>query len=246
MIEKLYTHINNSLIGTSSFYKVNKGLTNFTTYQIAISVPPDVKKVFDINFDIEAVLLNQIKQELNRCVYKHINDSLRKTTKIEHVDLRQYENKPFGHRIDGLQMYDRVFFYIGGYEYKNIITCSRISSEMQDNIQFIFSTSANFIPNYSLPYLVGKIGNTSIWVDQYLKYDDDKIVMFDEIEVNFDVKNISSIDDPTFSSKIIIELNLCVGNVDSMTMSIIESMSSPSYAEYISMKRGTKIDEIIK
>ena len=80
--------------------------------------------------------------------------------------------------------------------------------------------------------------------------DDDKIVMFDEIEVNFDVKNISSIDDdPTFSpkiAKIVIELNLCVGNVDSMIMSIIESMSSPSYAEYISTRRSTKIDEIIK
>ena len=251
MIERLYTHINNSLIGPSSFYKVNKGLTNFTTYQIAISVPPDVKKVFDINFDIEAVLLNQIKQELNRCVYKHINNSLRKTTKIEHVDLRQYENKPFGHTIDGLQMYDRVFSYIGGYGYKNTFTSSKISSEMQDNIQFILSAPpTNFIPNYSLPYLVGKIGNTSVWVDQYLKYDDDKIVMFDEIEVNFDVKNISSIDDdPTFSpkiAKIVIELNLCVGNVDSMIMSIIESMSSPSYAEYISTRRSTKIDEIIK
>lgn len=122
---------------------------------------------------------------------------------------------------------------------------------MQDNIQFIFSAPpTNFIPNYSLPYLVGKIGNTSVWVDQYLKYDDDKIVMFDEIEVNFDVKNISSIDDdPTFSpkiAKIVIELNLCVGNVDSMIMSIIESMSSPSYAEYISTRRSTKIDEIIK
>jgi hypothetical protein len=53
-------------------------------------------------------------------------------------------------------------------------------------------------------------------------------------------------DDHTFSPKIVIEVNLCVGNVDSMIVSIIEGMSSPSYAEYISTRRGTKIDEIIK
>lgn len=245
MIEKLVTHINNNLIEILPFYKINKGLSNFTTYQIAASIPVDVGKILDMNFDFEATLLNQIKRELSRCVYKHIDNSLRKTTKIGHIDLRKYENKPFGHKIDGLQMYDKIFSYISGYEYKNIITPTKISSEIQDSAQFS-SISIDLISNSSLPYIVGKIGNTSVWTDPYLKYNDDKIVMFDEIELNFDVKNISSIDDPTFSPKIIIELNLCVGNVDSMIISIIESMSSPSYAEYISTRRGTKIDEIIK
>lgn len=248
MIEKL-NPLNNSLIEILPFYKINKRLNNFTTHQIAASIPQDTGKIFDVNFDFEATLLNQIKQELNRCVYNKINNSLRNTTKIGHVDLRKYENKPFGHKVDGLQMCDRVFSYITGCEYKNIITSTKIASDMQDSAQFIFSSSSktlNIVSNSPLPYYVGKIENTSIWADPYLKYNDDKIVMFDEVEINFDVKNISTMNDCTFSPKVIVEINLCVDSIDSMIVSLIESMSSPSYAEYISIRRELKIDEIIK
>lgn len=235
MIEKISPYINNSLIETLPFYKINKRLTNFTTYQIAVSTPPDITKTFNVNFDFEAILLNQIRQEINLCVYRHINNKLRSTTKIDYFDLIKY-------RIDELQIYDSVFSHIN--KYKNAILNTRLSSKIQNGSKFIYSSPDQF-SNKAI-YKIGKIGNTNIWVDHNINYDNDKIVLFDEVEINFDIKFISIMDDHTFSPKIVIEVNLCVGNVDSMIVSIIEGMSSPSYAEYISTRRGTKIDEIIK
>lgn len=246
MIEELTKFTNDDIFEVLPFYKINKRLTNFRTYQVSASIPADVGKIFDVKIDLEAAFLCQIKSELSRCVYKHISNKLRNTTKIDYIDLREYENKPFGHRINGMQVYDKVFSYINSLGYKNLISPSKIAAEMQDNLQFEFLESVlkiNMTMTNYFPYGIGKIGNTSVWIDPYLKYNDDKIVLFDEIELNFDVKSIYTEDDSTL---LIVEVNLCVGDINSMVVSVIEGVSSPSYAEYISVGREVKIDEIIK
>lgn len=241
MTDRFISYINNNLVILLPFCKINKKLTKFTSYQISIGIPPD---------NDCSLISSQVIDEVNRCVYKHIDIELRKTTiPPTYIDLRKYQNMPFAHKIDDMQMYDIVFSYINRSGYKNLISSARISSEMQDNIRFNFFTSNSGMGvhwnNGQIPYKVGNLDNTTIWADPYLKFIDDKVILFDEIEINFEIKH-DVIDDYTSVPKIIVEVNLCIDNINSNIVSLIESINSPSYSEYISTSREIKIDEIIK
>lgn len=237
MLDELKIRINNSLIETLPFYNINRGLTNFKTRTITSSIPQDIGKILEVEFDFEASFISQIKKELSYQIYKHINYNIRNNSKVDYINLIGYENR---------KSREFVSSYINGIGYKNIICSSKISSMMQDISCFIYSPYFTPMQVY-LPDNLGKIGISNIWRDPYLNYNDDEIIMFNEVEVNFDVKNVSITNDIyTSMQRIAIDINLCVNNIDSTVVSIIENTDSPSYKEYISIRRDIKIDEIIK
>jgi hypothetical protein len=100
-------------------------------------------------------------------------------------------------------------------------------------------------PNFPI-YSIGKLGESEIWINPYLKYNDNTLVIFDEVNLNIDYYKPEIVNEATFSPRIKIEYRLCIDSVKSTLLYLIEDVESVEYGLYLTYIRDKKIDEIVK
>jgi hypothetical protein len=220
----------------------DKNLNNFVVKSLSISMNNDC---FDI--DTSDIVISTIKKELVSSIQRDCNKKLFDTKKFSYLDLR---NK-YGSLLNRSNLYDLVNMIMSS-GYTNFITSANIASELQDSEHFksiefkgLFDKNSKSLRSTANTYLIGKLNNISVCVDPYMKWDDGRICLFNDVHFNLDkVKAHESIV-ASFSPRILIEYNIDYNISDSKLIFVIEDVNSETFNQYISLQRDIKIDNIL-
>lgn len=217
----------------NSFFRHTKSLKNFKNYEIRFNKPDDLDKYSNYITHIEEQLYSEFQRYINKEAINIIEDS-------KNFDIIDYIGKNID---DGILSKDLISL-IANSNYSNIITNSNIGSILQDSTSFHFSKIENRLTNYShSPYMIGKINNTMIFIDPFMKFNDNRIIMFNDISIN--IENIKNISHNAESNLQGISFNYDIEKSESRVIYIIESEKSESYMKYKQFNRNNKIDEIL-
>lgn len=145
----------------------------------------------------EEIMIKQVKSEINRSIYNKIVRDLFETDLYSVIDFR---NSDFERRF--LDEIRNTLGELSGY--KNII-CSGYIAGLLTELNIFESKINNSFNNSSHIYKIGKLfGILDIWVDPYMKYNDTRIVGFNDVYINFDnVRHKEDTNNYTFSSRLL-------------------------------------------
>jgi hypothetical protein len=211
-------------IFTDSYIKRNISLNNFKRFEI----------YFSNKFGIPDEMFNKLLlSEVESAIHKELFNRITDTNDFDYID---YIDK----NIDDGQLYKKIVDIILCSNYSTIITNTHIGTIIQDSINFQFhkQLSSTSLRNPSSPYKIGCIGQTEIFVNPYMKYTDNRLIMFNESSLNLD-----SINSNNNNMKISFDIDIKTSN--SKVVFIIDSEKSEGYLEYKSLLREIKISNIL-
>jgi hypothetical protein len=131
------------------------------------------------------------------------------------------------------------------------MTNTHIGSIIQDSADFHhqkqFSNTGfcSTIQSSSSPYIIGSIGYTKIFVNPYMKFTDNRLVMFNGSWLN--LRNLIKTDNSdSFNNQVRFNFEVDIKTSDSKVVFIIDSEKSEGYLQYKSLLREDKINKILK
>lgn len=209
----------------------NKNLTNFETRKFSIP----------LNIDNEANLVSAIKSEIERDVSQLFIKNLFTTKKFDYLDVRPND------LMTGRTNIENLVKIILISDYDNLISSSYITSELTTSYYFSpYITTAN-LKVTGLPHCSGKLsGRFEVYNDPYMKYNDGRICLFNNVE--FNIGEMSAYEDTqpgSVSPRVIIEYKIAYKTNDSKLIFVIEDENSEAYIQYKSLQRDIKIDNIL-
>lgn len=212
------------------FVNKNKNLTNFTKYSFSY-FNPNTASVFGL--DVYDIAKGMVNSEINQSVSNSIIKSLLESDNFGYID---YINK----NIDDNNFYRIVVELIKRENYKYLIVNSQIGSIMQDSPEFEYQTMGLRTSASAVAYGIGKIRDTKIYVDPYMKFNDNKLLFFNNIDINLSDFRVS--DAP---NQIIVDFLLDFEITDSKIVYVLDSVNSENYLSYKRVLRDKKIDNIL-
>jgi hypothetical protein len=222
----------NDFIEVQPWMNENKLLSNFELNRLSIPVTTiEMKNDYNISYkDIENILVTTIKNEISSNFIKKINKGILNTNNFDYIDLRKGD-------------IDELVNLILSSGYKNLITNANISSELKNSPLFNLIYQKN--SKNSRINIVGNLGGiTDIYYDPYISYNDDRILLFNQIE--FNINNMVAYENnSTFAPRVNIEYNFDYKVGDSKLIFIIRDENSETYRKYIKLQRDYKIDNIL-
>jgi len=225
----------NDFIEVQPWMNKNKLLSNFELNRLSIPVTTiEMKNDYNISYiDIENILVTTIKNEISSNFIKKINKGILNTNNFDYIDLRKGD-------------INELVNLILSSGYKNLITNANISSELKNSPLFNLIYQKN-IKNSRINSIecVGNLGGiTDIYYDPYISYNDDRILLFNQIEFNID-NMVAYENNSTFAPRVNIEYNFDYKVGDSKLIFIIRDENSETYRKYIKLQRDYKIDNIL-
>ena len=196
--------------------------SNKTTFTISLQFEPEYEDQF----------IQQIKSEIKRSFYKQIFKKIKSNDNF--IDLR---NLKFFDKYR--ETSDKLIFF----KYKNLVSNSRICTELQDSPSFHFSKMKNN-PTHDI-YEIGKYLNFEAYCDPYLEYSKEGIYLFDDFNFNIDNFKYEIVDESTFIPKLKITYDFYYDSPNSDTVYLIDDEFQKSLPILISQKRDEKIDQLL-
>jgi len=124
----------------------------------------------------------------------------------------------------------------------SLITNGRISSNLQDHSSF---NSVASTANGATAYKIGKLSGRDLWVDPFMRWDDDFILLVDKVNLEiFDIKE-SIVNGPTFAPRVNFDLKLKFDLLNPKCLFVFNDEFQKSASELISKQRNEKIDYIL-
>ena len=204
--------------------------TNFAKYSTSVQMSSDDFSL--IREHIEKDIASTISR---KCIREILDNS-----KNEYLDLTKYVNDIELDRLATNELID----YIIDSGYSKCILNGMLAACIQDNVSFSFS---NITTNLSIGgdiYNIGSISNVELYVDPYMRYDDNTVILLNEIRLNVDFIDSRLSNEATFHPRIVIDFNI-FSDSDSLVCYVLEKKGSPTYLKYISHLREQKIDDIL-
>lgn len=237
MWDKLFEELNKDftkVIATRDFIKIDKNLRNFKTISVSMSLPQN--EVVSIKIDDDRIL-GTIFNEITQNIYKVILREVANNSTNTFVDLRNEEHRG--------KMIDKLSGSVQREDYKYCVTTGRLASDMSDSVGFHFSNLQNRSTNGSFVYLTGKLGSKDIYVDPYMRWNDYKIFLFDDVSLN--VENFTSviISEATFTPKLVIKFDYDFLVSSGKTINVIDLENQEALLELKAEHREQQIDKIL-
>lgn len=226
MYSNLIKGVNELLsIGTRDFLILDDTITsNKNTVSISVHLTAN-----DSNIE---QFVSHVKYEVFRTLYKYIFKQMKFNNKF--IDLR---NLKFTEKLN------RTSLFLSQFKYKNILSNSRISTELQDSLSFHFSKMK---PNTSSDiYEIGKYLDFEAYVDPYIRYSDEEIYLFDDIRFNINNFQYEVRCESTFQPKLVISYDFYFEIGDNEIVYIIDDEFQKSLPILLSQIRDEKIDKLI-
>ncbi len=240
-IVDLFNNNSKEFISTQCWMIENKNLTNFETRKFSVPVLTTEMKNEYLNIDMESILVKTIKDEINLDINKLFTKKLFTTSKFDYLDLR-----PNGSLMNGRLHLEKLVGLILSNDYKNLITTTLISSELQDSSAFSPYMKTDNFKVSSLPDCFGKLGGRiDVYNDSYMKFNDGRICLFNEVEFNIGEMKAMETYQGSMAPRILIEYNIDYNVNDSKLIFVIEDEKSEAYLQYKSLQRDIKIDDIL-
>lgn len=205
--------------------------TNFNKYSTSAQI---------VGFSI---IKEHIEKDISQTISRKCIKSIIDTSRFEYLNLTKYPN----HVELDRQATDELIQYIIDSGYSKCILNGILAACIQDNVSFIFKTLSNTqtLTNGADIYHIGSISNVELYVDPYMRYDDNTVILLNEIRLNVDFIDSRLSNEATFHPRILIDFNMFFDS-DSLVCYVLEKKGSPTYLKYISSLRDEKIDNILK
>jgi hypothetical protein len=174
----------------------------------------------------------QIKHEVFRTLYKYIFKEMKSNNKF--LDLR---NLKFPTTLN------RTNLFLSQFKFKNLVSNSRISAELQDSPSFHFSKMKTN-PDSDI-YEIGNYLNFEAYCDPYLRYNDEEIYLFDDIRFNINNFQYDVISEATFTPRLKITYDFYFEIGDNEIIYVIDDEFQKSLPILISQMRDEKIDQLL-
>lgn len=185
---------------------------------------------------IKEHIKKDIVQTISRKSIMYLIDNSRK----EYIDLTKYNNDI---ELDRLST-DELIKYIIDSGYKKCILNGMLAVCIQDSSLFNFTKVKSTLNSADI-YNIGSIYGTEFYVDPYMKYNDNTIILLNEIRMNIAFIDVELSNEATFHPRIKIDFNSFYYDSDYLVCSVLEKKGSPTYLKYISDLRNQKIDDIL-
>lgn len=181
------------------------------------------------------LLFSEIKQSINKKILQEIFE----------VPAREFVN------VRGLGFFSSAqknVDFIESLDYGNLVVSGMVASEyIMDDGRFDTIQKTNFNSGGTV-YSVGKVGNTTIWVDPYMKYNDSTVLYFNEcvlevVDMDWNIiENIHSGDyyEMTIDYKVSID-----GKSKGFILNDMSTSGDKEYQEYLRIIRDEKLDELL-
>jgi hypothetical protein len=196
--------------------------SNKDTFSISVQFSPEY----------EDHLINQMKSEIKRNFYKQIFKSM--TSNNHFIDLR---NLKYFDRYSATS--EKLIFF----KFKNLVSNSRICTELQDSPSFHFSKMKNN-PTHDI-YEIGKYLDFDAYCDPYIKYAEEVIYLFDDVRFNAEGFKYEIVDEMTFTPKLKITYDFYYDSPNSDTIYLIDDEFQKSLPILISQMRDEKINQLL-
>jgi len=241
-IVDLFNNNSKEFINTQRWMIENKNLTNFETRKFSVPVLTSEMKNEYLNIDMEPHLVNAIKNEISNNIIRTLTKRLFTTQKFDYLDLR-----PCGSLMTGRKHLEQLVSLLTGDNYNNLITTGLIASELQDSSSFSPYMTTHDLKNGGEPQCYGKLGGSvEVYSDPYMKFNDGRICLFNEVE--FNIGEMKAYETPypgSFAPRIVIEYDIDYNVGDSKLIFVIEDETSEAFKQYKSLQRDIKIDNIL-
>ena len=221
-----------------SYIKRDISLNNFKKFEISIN------NSFNINIpgvDTDIMFEKLLYSEVESNIYKEIFKSITDTDDIDFIDY-------IGKNIDDGNLYKDIVNLILSNKFSYVITNAQIGSIIQDSQNFHFNKqfSNTSLRTSSAPYVIGSIGPTKVFVNPYMKFTDNRVIMFNGSYLNFRNLDRSEGVSPLNHTNIRINFEADIKSTPSKVVFIIDSENSEGYLQFKSLMRNINIDKILK
>lgn len=203
--------------------------SNKDTFNISVQFSPD-EELF--NFPFEDHLINQMKSEIKRNFYKHIFKSM--TSNNHFIDLRG---------LKFIDAHNKTSLVLNKFNFKNLVSNSRICTELQDSASFHFSKMKTNRTHDI--YEIGKYLNFEAYCDPYIEYEKEVIYLFDDVRFNADSFKYEIVNEMTFTPKLKITYDFYYETPNSDIVYLFDDEFNKSLPIFKSIIRDKKIDELL-
>jgi hypothetical protein len=183
------------------------------------------------------VIIEQVKSEINISIYRKIIKVLFETELYSVIDFRESD---FERRL--LTEINRILNDLIGY--KNII-CSGYIAGILSELVFSRNNTNNSINSFSHLYKIGELLGFYIWVDPYMKYNDTRLLGFNDVYIDTD-RFISINDNLSSDSILSFSFDLSLNKTNSKILYLLSDGSDPIvFSEYKKIERDLKLKKIL-
>jgi hypothetical protein len=218
-----------------SYIKRDIRLNNFKRFEISINNYINIPGV-DTDIMFEKLLYSEVESNIYKEIFKSITD----TDDIDFIDY-------IGKNIDDGNLYKDIANLVLSNKFSYIITNAQIGSIIQDSRNFHFNKhfSNTTLRTSSAHYSIGRIGPTEVFVNPYMKFTDNRVIMFNGSYLNF--RNLCRVEDVSpLNHNIRINFGADIKSTPSKVVFIIDSEKSEGYLQFKSLIRNENIDKILK
>ena len=207
--------------------------TNFTKYSTSVEM---------VNNDDFSIMKEHIEADISQKIGRKCIKNIMENSRCEYLNLTKYPNYV---ELDR-EATDELIRYIIDSGYKKCILSSMLAACIQDNVSFNFKIlpKGQSTINGADIYSIGLISDIELYVDPYMRYDDNTIILLNEIRLNVDFIDSIISNEASFCPRIVIDFSM-FSNCDSLVCYVLEKKGSPTYLKYISYLRNQKIDDIL-
>jgi hypothetical protein len=228
LIQKLYESTKKY-----DFIKLNSSLSNFKKIKVSYLLL-NLESAFgnSMNDKIQNILID----ECIKILFKEIISELTITKKFDYIQIDEvnlnYNFPP--------ELINKII----KTKFSNMILNNKLGSSIQDSTGYYPHSNSNIInTNTNGLYKIGNFFAKKVYVDAYMNYNYNRIILFDEIIMNFDNFLLYKNDEAT---RIIIEFGYQIVSNNSMLLFVVNDKTDPNYSEYIRLSRDEKINKIIE
>ena len=216
------------------FIKLNSSLRNFTKIQVSHS-SSNLGSAFGIDMadKVQSMQISECIQSL----FKKITSELTKTKNVDYIHIDEI-NLDYNFPPELINKVAQTGF-------SNMIVNGKLGASIQDSVGYSPHLNSNVINTNGLMYKIGSFFGKEVYVDPFMRYNDNRIILFDDIIMNFD--NFSSYEnnEATFTPRTIIEFGYQMIPSNSLLLYVVSDKNDPNYAEYLRTTRDEKIDKIV-
>ena len=224
------------IIHLYDWMKLDQTLTNLDKRTLSFQNPI----YFSGSGDYSSVIINTICKEINGDFTRLILKSLFNTDKFDFIDRRGKTD--FEYDYQSLLDLAEMIIQSG---YKNVVTTAKIASHLGD-INYFLPDPSRIAVKTSTLYRDGSLRGVNIWVDAFMRYDDDMICLFDSVSVNIGKIELCEYVEPIGISSRHKVSYICDFRVDdSKLILLIQNENSEAYKKYKTLIRDKKIDNIL-
>jgi hypothetical protein len=211
-----------------------------------------LSKSVNMASDDFSLIREHLEKDIASTISRKLIKELIVSSRNEYLNLTQYTYNYTINELDE-KATDDIISYIISSGYKKCILNQMFATCIQDRAIFNFNEidyskqtiSKSPIYNGADVYHIGSIGPVKLYIDPYMRFDDETIILFNDLRVNTELIDTNIVSESTFTPKLLIEFNIAFSLGDSLFCEVLTSKHSKSYYKYISDLRNQKIDDIL-